>query len=260
MKNNWVNDNLFYSIDYNIAKGKGKRNAKKRHFLSKLYCTSSLGRSILPSFQDWVVSYAPNLPIMANTLGVSAYWLEKSSPTLYSAINNYLETVSRGVLILLSLSRFLQAVPTFPSHQICQIPAWRLHVCFPSNHYCRGVWCMGDVEHKEAGQKGNSEWPWGSWGVLLAGASGECQTASLQIKVSDVRKSLDHTTLGSDVLHFRIGTLPPVPGILVLTTTPTALGKVFLSRLLMDAYMRTDKCKHFHLRSEAHNFYFIRKS
>lgn len=93
--------------------------------------------------------------------------------------------------------------------------------------------------------------------ALLAGASGECQTASLQIKESGVQKSSDHTNLRSDVLHFRIGTLPPVPGILVLTTIPTALGKVFLSRLLVDTYMRS---KHFHLRSEAYNFYFIRKS
>lgn len=94
----------------------------------------------------------------------------------------------------------------------------------------------------------------GKGSVLHPGASGGYEAASLQIKVSDVQKSLDQITLGGDFLHFRVGILPAVPGVLLtaLTKIPTALGKVFLSRFLMDTYMKTDRCRYLDLRSEAH--------
>lgn len=79
-------------------------------------------------------------------------------------------------------------------------------------------------------------------------------------RLSDVQKILDHIILGSDLLHSRVGISPAVPGVLltVLTTIPTALEKVFLSRLLIGTYMRTNKCRHLNPRSETQILLYLK--
>lgn len=54
---------------------------------------------------------------------------------------------------------------------------------------------------------------------------------------------------GSDLLNSRVGILSAMLGVLltVLTTTPSVLGKVLLSRLLIDTYVRAPKCRHLNL-------------